>query len=123
MVHRKLPRIKYLLKLDEDVFVNVPAVHGNYLLENSNNTKYLRGLKHTKPTVFRYGKWKVTPEEYRSDEYPDYVSGGSIIYPNVVAQEVFKKTFTTPFFWIDDVYMTGMIRDPNQTNELSIIEW
>lgn len=104
------PDIKYLLKLDDDVFVNVPAVH-EYLLENSNNTTYLHGLKYTNSPVFRQGKWKVTPEEYRSDEYPDYVSGGSIIYSNVVAQEVFKKTFTTPFFWIDDVYMTGTIRD------------
>lgn len=104
------PEIKYLLKLDDDVFVNVPAVH-EYLLKNTDNTSYLHGPKSAYRSVHRYGKWKVTRQEYSCDEYPEYVLGGSIIYPNVVAREAFKKTFTIPFFWIDDVYMTGTIRE------------
>lgn len=102
------PHVKYLLKADDDVFVNVPAVH-EYLLKNKQDTKFILGQING-PAVARNGKWKVTPEEFIDDEFPKYVQGTAVIYSSDFVREAYKKTFTTRFFWIDDVYVTGMIR-------------
>ncbi|XP_055295183.1 beta-1,3-galactosyltransferase 5-like [Sitodiplosis mosellana] len=104
------PHVKYLLKLDDDVFVNVPAVH-EYLLNNTDQVAHLHGLTNIRHLVQRRGKWKVRPEEFNGGIYPDFVSGQSIIYSRDFVHEAFKKTFTTPYFWIDDVYVTGIIRE------------
>ncbi|XP_055296051.1 beta-1,3-galactosyltransferase 5-like isoform X2 [Sitodiplosis mosellana] len=103
------PDVKYLLKLDDDVFVNVPALH-EFLLNNKKDRKFLLGPYRGNTIVQRNGKWKVTPEEFVDDQYPEYVEGSSVIYSNDFVHEAFKKTFTTRYFWIDDVYVTGIIR-------------
>ncbi|XP_055296056.1 beta-1,3-galactosyltransferase 5-like [Sitodiplosis mosellana] len=103
------PDVKYLLKLDDDVFVNAPAVY-EYLLNNTDQVAHLHGIINNR-TVQRDGRWKVTSEEFSNDLYPEYVGGASVIYSNDFVYEALKKTFTTPYFWIDDVYVTGMIRE------------
>ncbi|XP_055296061.1 beta-1,3-galactosyltransferase 5-like [Sitodiplosis mosellana] len=103
------PDVKYLLKLDDAVFVNVPAVH-EYLLNNTENGVHLHGFRVNR-LVQRGGKWKMTREEFSDDLYPEFVGGASVIYSNDFVHEALKKTFTTPYFWIDDVYVTGIIRE------------
>lgn len=89
------PHVNYLLKLDDDVFVNIPAVH-EHLLNNKQQTKYLLGRPMAR-TVSSTGKWKVIPEEFAGDQYPEYVGGPSIFYSNDFVIAVFNKMFKTLF--------------------------
>lgn len=102
------PHVKYLVKLDDDVFVNIPAIY-QYLITNEQSINYIHGVKAGR-TVFRTGKWKVTPEEFKDDLYPEFVEGSAVIYPNTFVIDAYKQTFIEPFFWIDDVFVTGIIR-------------
>ncbi|XP_074618648.1 beta-1,3-galactosyltransferase 5-like [Acropora palmata] len=98
----------FLLKADDDVFVNTPALLS--LLDNTKTPKtglYLGHLyKH--PRVQRKGKWLVTQEEYNETHYPDFCAGpGYILSQDVIVS--FVNIFNNiSKFRIDDVYV-GML--------------
>lgn len=103
------PNVKYMLKIDDDVFANYPAVH-DYLVNNQKKTKLLVGPYRQSDIVHRDGKWKTSREDYIDEYFPEYVEGTAIIYSSDFVKDAYGKTFTTPFFWIDDVLITGLIR-------------
>ncbi|XP_055296704.1 beta-1,3-galactosyltransferase 2-like [Sitodiplosis mosellana] len=112
------PHVKYLLKLDDDVFPNIPAIH-QYLVSSAQYGAYIHGIKGNR-TVVREGKRKIKPEEFNHDQFPEYVDGSAAIYPSTFVREALKKTLTTPFFWMDDVYISGIIRKKLNAKIISI---
>lgn len=68
------PHVKYLLKLDDDVFVNVPATY-EFLVNNKDDKKYILGIYFPPQETFRKGKWKTSTEDIREKYMPEYASG------------------------------------------------
>lgn len=101
--------IKYLVKQDEDVFLNVPAAY-EFLHANIDDSNFMMG---------RYGPIKVhrvdhknpvKREEYAEDTYPPFVYGGYLIYSADLVEALYEKTKTTRFLKNDDVFVTGLCR-------------
>lgn len=101
--------VKYLVKIDDDVFANVPAIR-DFLAINPLTTNFLMGTYHEPELCSREGDSKVTYEEYASDYYPAYVEGHSIIYSTDVAARLLSKSKLVEFFWVEDVFVTGILR-------------
>ena len=102
----------FLLKIDDDVFVNTNALLSN--LSNPSMPKYklYMGLLWQKLPVRRYkgDKWEVTKEEYEPDFYPDYCPGfGFVLSFDVVHSFINLYQVVKPFK-IDDVYV-GMLAE------------
>lgn len=98
----------FLLKVDDDVFVNFPKLI--FFLNDSAipNEKLYMGNAIRSPCASRHGKWQIYKEEYTEERYPDYCSGfGFILSHDVVA--LFVEVYDlVPNFRIDDVYV-GML--------------
>lgn len=106
---KNCPGARYLLKLDDDVFVNTPYLNS-----------YLPSLPEQRlifcPVVagslvkrsYR-SKWRVTPEEYSARWYPPYCTGWVIVYSPDVASALYTQAQKESYFWIDDVHITGTI--------------
>lgn len=96
--------VKYLLKTDDDVFVNTPAVY-DFLDGNSYDRNYLFCYKNEGARVKRSyrSKWRVGTKEYPGWYYPPYCPGFSIIYSTDVVFQLYKEAQQTRYFWIDDV--------------------
>lgn len=103
------PNVKYLLKMDDDVFVNVPATY-EFLVNNKNDKKFIMGIYFPPQATFRKGKWKTSVDDIRDKFMPEYSSGQSVIYSNDFVKDAYKKTFTTRYLWLDDLYISGYIR-------------
>lgn len=56
--------VKYLIKMDDDVLMNVPAVI-DYLNDQNNQNKAVSGFYFGPCFLIRKGKWPVTQEEWR----------------------------------------------------------
>jgi hypothetical protein len=128
--HRKP---NFLLKTDDDVFVNTPFLYRsleNLILENQtiivDSQKKLPLFLAPKNLILckksenlkalRYEvKWKVTYEEYNPEYYPPYCLGYAILYTADVVDQLYKKAQEAKYFWIDDVFVTGIV-----ANELNI---
>ncbi|CAH1778629.1 unnamed protein product [Owenia fusiformis] len=88
---------KFILKTDDDVFVNIYPLFG-YLLkitrENATSCHNVLGL--VRPFV-------------KKDLYPPYCYGLAYVYAMSTAKPIYTASLYEPFFWIDDVFITGVL--------------
>ncbi|KAL3836333.1 hypothetical protein ACJMK2_021766 [Sinanodonta woodiana] len=104
--------VKYILKVDDDTFINVARL-SNYLLTNSYiNNKTIHGyvFQYGRP-VRRSGKYAVSKDELPSSQYPPYVSGPSYILPYAAIPDMLDLAERLPYCPVDDAFMTGVMRD------------
>jgi len=61
--------------------------------------------------VLRTGKWAVIESEFADDVYPTYCSGLAIVMSTDVVLALARVASRVAFFWVDDVYLTGLLTD------------
>lgn len=104
---------RYILKLDDDVFVNFRNL--NDLLVRQLSSLGARRLIMCKLLISGVAKrtyrskWRVTPAEYPNRRYPNYCPGWAILYSPDVVFALYCEAQRTPYFWIDDVHITGTL--------------
>ncbi|KAK3595072.1 hypothetical protein CHS0354_043169 [Potamilus streckersoni] len=105
------PSVKYILKADDDTFINV-ALFSDYLLKNPNiNNKTIHGYLYPNGgLVQREGKYAVGKKEFPSSRYPAYVSGTSYILPFDVISDMLDLAERLPYCPVDDALITGVLR-------------
>lgn len=105
------PKLKYLIKTDDDVFVNTPAVYD--LLEagfnDDRNLIFCYRIEEARIKRTYRSKWRVSTKEFPGWYYPPYCPGFSIIYSKDVVLRLYREAQQTPYFWIDDVHITGTL--------------
>jgi hypothetical protein len=60
-------------------------------------------------TVLRTGKWAVTSSEMSDGDYPTYCAGMAYVTLTTTVIALRAAVREEPFFWIDDVYVTGKV--------------
>lgn len=111
------PDVNFLLKTDDDVFVNSPVLYES-VEKLSNSTPQMRAknlvicTEVEKPKVKRSfrSKWRVSYAVYADKYYPNYCSGFSVLYTADVVFKLYNLTQILPYFWIDDVHISGVVR-------------
>ncbi|CAH1643955.1 unnamed protein product [Spodoptera littoralis] len=108
------PKAKYILKADDDILVNSPQMLRFLSRELSpwgaKDLIACRVREHTKALRYK-SKWQVTEKEYAPEYYPTYCPGWAIIYSQDVVPRLLKVAQDLPYFWIDDVHITGVIAE------------
>ncbi|XP_063831387.1 beta-1,3-galactosyltransferase 5-like [Ostrinia nubilalis] len=103
-------RPTYILKVDDDIVFNINSTH-KFIKSLSVKENLLVGymLNNTKPRRNKENKWYVTQEEYVWNDYPPYLSGWYYIATSDVAARLCEEALYIPPFWIDDIYITGIL--------------
>ena len=114
-VSKHCSHVKYTLKADDDAFVNIfelMQLTQKYTndkkvvicpLWKANSMKILRDPK----TCM---KWCVRFDEFPGkSHFPPYCAGLGYTMSVPLITELHRKTMSTPLFWIDDVYVTGLL--------------
>ncbi|XP_053201830.1 beta-1,3-galactosyltransferase 5-like [Panonychus citri] len=108
---------KFVLKTDDDIFVDTYQLinHLKGLMINSlTQPKRLINcfvVRNPYPKRSANSKWKVTYQEFPGKHYPDYCSGWVIIFTSYAVFELYLQSTSTLYFWVDDVYVTGLLAD------------
>lgn len=107
-------RSKFVLKTDDDIFVNIFVLVRHLRLQLDRcSPQPCRGqlfcLVWENMIVMRDGKWKVEETEWKESTYPKYCSGSAFIMSTDVATSLLRASLEVPFFWVDDVYVTGLL--------------
>lgn len=55
------------------------------------------------------GKWLVSKEEYSEKFYPPYCPGLGLVMTADVVPKMYNESLYEPYFWVDDVYFTGLL--------------
>ena len=98
----------FLLKADDDVFVNPWAMISVLNESNVPKEKLYMGFAFKKAPVFRTGKWGVSRKEYGRKFYPQFCPGFSFILSTDTVHKFVSLFDAVPFFKLDDVYV-GML--------------
>lgn len=78
---------------------------------NSDNAYGCQNMAGNKPIRDPGSVWYVSEDEYPGDEYPSFCSGGAYLIRSDVAAKIYSICNQTKLFWIDDVFVTGILRD------------
>ena len=101
------PHVKYILKSDDDMLINIP-----YLLELLDNQPLERTIigpycPHSK--VLRSGKWGLKREQFPFKYFPPYFAGSCYIITADLSSDLYEVSEYVPHIHIDDVYITGIL--------------
>lgn len=100
----------------------------NQILKKKKKTKSLQFSIHqggNKPIRESDSKWYAPKELFAEDMYPDFCSGSAYLVKAADAAKIYSISNKTNFFWIDDVFVTGILREKydllaNNSNEKSL---
>ncbi|KAK9302175.1 hypothetical protein QLX08_005770 [Tetragonisca angustula] len=100
---------KYLMKTDDDMFVNIPTLMRT-LQSRSQTTNTLLGslICNAKPILDPNNKWYTPKYMYSERIYPNYLSGTGYVMSLDVAFKLYHAALTTPLLHLEDVYITGL---------------
>uniref|UniRef100_A0AAG5CY45 Hexosyltransferase n=1 Tax=Anopheles atroparvus TaxID=41427 RepID=A0AAG5CY45_ANOAO len=130
--------VKFLMKCDDDTFVNVPNLvqvllggtvplykaaisfyDSNTVLVKSTKNRLVEG-KHlltgfmfceAKPIGDTSSKWYSPTYMYNKEVYPHYLSGTAYVMNFETAKVLYRTSLSTPIFHLEDVYLTGIVAE------------
>lgn len=110
------PNAEFVLRMDDDVFVNVFKILellDTGLLNKPRHIWCQVKNKYVYKIQRHGGKWKVDEEEFKNmTHYPfTHCNGPFAIITGDIISDLFQATKLIPFFWIEDVYIYGLCVD------------
>ncbi|GIY49323.1 beta-1,3-galactosyltransferase 1 [Caerostris darwini] len=103
--------VKYVLKVDDDMFINVE----NFLTltEMKNHSSLIMGeLAHEwHPVRSAKNKWFTSFVEYPFNVYPDFVFGPSYLLTGDTISLLYNESIKMKLFHLEDVYITGFVAE------------
>lgn len=102
---------QYVIKMDDDIVVDFYRLRTVMNSIVQDHRPLLMGylLKGTQPVREPANKWFVTQSEYPQSMYPPFLSGWLYITTPKDAKTLAEASKTVPYFWIDDIYVTGLL--------------
>jgi len=123
---RACPRVRYVMKSDDDVYVDVAALTrrlqeeratqmSTFGLDEDSANAFIIGqvVDSARPVRDRRLKWYTPTSIYREQFYPPYTSGtgyvlGTSVVHRLAALLDVKSGVVRPF-WLEDIFITGML--------------
>ena len=106
---------KFVVKVDDDVFLNPFGFFRDLVTKFSNLTRTIMCNVRLNGTdrIQHGGKWGVNVNKFKNlTNWPfNFCQGFVVIYTSDIVPKIYKAATSncTPFVWLDDVYVTGIL--------------
>lgn len=101
----------FAIKSDTDVLIEpellISAMNRKFKLERSFLIGNVNGGRHG-PIRDPSSKWHVPRSMYKTSTYPSFCHGPTYGFTVNVADKLFEASLHLPFFYLEDVFITGM---------------
>ncbi|XP_075042540.1 beta-1,3-galactosyltransferase 4 [Mixophyes fleayi] len=105
----KCQEAQYLLKTDDDVFVNTPSL--SKFLREHNGLMYLGRVHwHVSPDRDPESRHYTSYELYAGDHFPPYCSGTGYVLSQAAARHLLQEAGSGPWPTVEDVYVGILAR-------------
>lgn len=123
-IQKHCQHVSFILKTDDDIFVNifslVPHLRKLPTYGDLPQKAILCLLWHRMPVIRNpKSKWFVPREEWPPDYYNNYCSGSAFILTPEAASAMYQAVGHTPFHWVDDFYITGLLANAGNVTKIS----
>ncbi len=126
-VMRYCNNTRYVLRVNDDMFVDMINVVQIIEEKYPHANRTILGVPMFNVTVLRADaecnhKWCVGNEDHPEFVvYPPYANGNFFFLTSDILQELYQTALTINFFWIEDIFITGIVRQGmNDINVTSI---
>ena len=110
----------YILKADEDIYVNIPKLMAILTENPANMTGSIYGHLYGGGRVMRKGRWTVSTEEFPMSNYPPYMSGNSYVISGATAPKLLYTSQYLPYLSIEDAFITGVLPRVNKISQFHV---
>lgn len=110
------PSAQYVLKADDDMFVNLEYLINVLKHRRLKNTVIGMQIVGARPIQDKNSKWYTPPWMFNGSVYPNYCSGTSYVISCDSVQKLYNVSLETQFFWLEDIYITGICRTKANVN-------
>ena len=99
------------MKMDDDIMVDYFQFLDKLNSDYRDLDRTALGYKQIGLTPIRNpeSKWYVSKAEFSPREYPDFLSGWAWVTGSRAASRIVSASTKVPFFWIDDLWVTGIL--------------
>ncbi|KAH9499866.1 Beta-1,3-galactosyltransferase 1 [Bulinus truncatus] len=107
------PGSVFVLKADDDMYINVPLLVDRLQKQIVFGSTFLLGGLHSNTSPFRdtKSKWYVTKDEFTDKFFPNYLSGTAYAMTTTAAMMLYIEYFYVKILYLEDVYLTGIVAD------------
>lgn len=108
----KCKQAKFIMKTDDDMFVNLNSVKNVVAVHGSSLQTAVGGACHMSagPIRDRNSKWYASKISYPRNSYPGFCSGTGYVTSMNVASKIYEVSRHVPFFHLEDVYVALCIK-------------
>ncbi|KAK2584938.1 hypothetical protein KPH14_002532 [Odynerus spinipes] len=102
--------VKFVLKTDDDMFINVP-----YLLAFINkhakdkNVIFGRLARKWKPIRNKKSKYYVSQMQYKQPVFPDFTTGPAYLLSSDIVRKLYDTALDQTYLKLEDVFITGIV--------------
>ncbi|XP_055681630.1 beta-1,3-galactosyltransferase 1-like [Lutzomyia longipalpis] len=118
------PQVSFVLKTDDDMFINVPKLM--QFMEKHNRDKrhiYGRLAKKWKPIRNKKSKYYVSPNQYLPKYFPDFTTGPAYLMTSDVIHDLYEKSLEQTYLKLEDVYTTGIVAQLVKVKRVHVTEF
>ncbi|XP_050389652.2 beta-1,3-galactosyltransferase 5-like [Patella vulgata] len=115
-------KVKYVIKTDDDAIFDMWRFLKQFHAKNLYVSKTIYGISKSRDRILRSGKWGIDKTFFKGQKiYPfKFCIGFFLIYSSDVIPALYRESYVVPFLWLDDVYVTGMLR--TAANGIEIVD-
>ncbi|XP_034098700.1 beta-1,3-galactosyltransferase 5-like [Drosophila albomicans] len=104
-------RAKYILKTDDDMFINVPKLFNfveEQLKHNVKKTIFGRLAKKWPPVRNKKSKYYVSHGQFRG-LYPEFTTGPAYLITGDIVNDLYVRALKMVYLKLEDVFITGIV--------------
>jgi len=110
-VATRCPAFEFVCKSDDDMFVKSQIVFSQLASHEQQKEELILCRVSSQVPVERSGKYQVPTSIYEENTWPPFCFGGFWIASCDVIIKLYKESLYTPQLYLDDVYVTGILRE------------
>ncbi|KAI8043658.1 UDP-GlcNAc:betaGal beta-1,3-N-acetylglucosaminyltransferase 9 [Drosophila gunungcola] len=103
------PKAKYILKTDDDMFINVPKLLTFLDKHKDKRTIYGRLAKKWKPIRNKKSKYYVAVDQFAAGVFPSFTTGPAYVLTGDIVHELYVRSLKTVYLKLEDVFTTGIV--------------
>lgn len=117
---------KYILKTDDDMFINVPKLL-NFLkqLEKRKEKRAIYGrlAKKWKPIRNKKSKYYVSTDQFPASVFPSFTTGPAYVMTGSIVHDLYVRSLKTVYLKLEDVFTTGIVAQSLGIERLHVNEF
>lgn len=103
-------QVKYILKSDDDMFINVPRLLA-FVNKHARDRNVIFGrlARKWKPIRNRKSKYYVSQAQFQQAVFPDFTTGPAYLLSNDTICRLYDAALDQTYLKLEDVFMTGIV--------------